>query len=202
MLNLIFVTLFPKYFYEYFKISLAFKAIKRKIISFDVYNIRDYSYNGKVDDYPYGGGRGMLIKIEPTVKCLSNIRERYCEVYIILLSPQGKTFEQSDVERLIKKKNIVFLCGHYEGIDQRVNEYVDEELSIGKFITMGGELPSLVISEALIRAIPNFIHPDSYKNETFSDLVFDYDSYTRPVSFNGSSVPEILISGNHYEIEK
>ncbi|WNE41467.1 MAG: tRNA (guanine-N(1)-)-methyltransferase [Mycoplasmataceae bacterium] len=202
MLNLIFITLFPSYFKEYFKISLANRAIKQKIINFQTYNIRDYSYNGKADDYPYGGGRGMLIKIEPLIKSLSVAKERYKDLYVILLSPQGKTFKQKDVERLINKKNIAFICGHYEGFDQRINHYIDEQISIGEFITMGGELPALIISESLIRAIPNFIHPESYKNDTFTDLNFDYDSYTRPRIFNGIEVPKILQEGNHKEIKK
>jgi tRNA (guanine37-N1)-methyltransferase len=202
MLNLIFVTLFPSYFQEYFKISLAKKAIEKNFLSFQTYNIRDYSFNGKSDDYPYGGGRGMLIKIEPLVKTLSTIEEKNKNPYIILLSPQGKTFEQKDVERLVNKKNIVFICGHYEGLDQRINNYIDEQISIGDFITMGGELPSLVISESLIRAIPNFIHPESYQNESFSESKFDYDSYTRPELFDNLEIPKILKSGNHKEIEK
>lgn len=201
MLNLIFVTLFPSYFQEYFKISLAKKAIKEKILSFQTYNIRDYSFNGKSDDYPYGGGRGMLIKIEPLVKTLATIEEKYEDLYIVLLSPQGKTFEQKDVERLVKKENIVFICGHYEGFDQRINNYVDEQISIGNFITMGGELPSLVISESLIRAIPNFIHPESFQKESFSESKFDYDTYTRPEEFDGLKIPDVLKSGNHKNIE-
>lgn len=200
MLKLIFVTLFPSYFHEYFKISLAKKAVEKNFVSFQTYNIRNYSKNGKADDYPYGGGRGMLIKIEPLIGSLLDIYKKYNNPYVILLSPQGSVFQQKDVERLLKKREIVFICGHYEGFDTRINYYVDEQVSIGNFITMGGELPALLISESLIRAIPGFIHPDSYKNETFSQIKFDYDSYTRPVAFDGIEVPKVLISGNHKEI--
>jgi tRNA (guanine37-N1)-methyltransferase len=202
MLNLIYITLFPDYFRDYFKRSLAKKSVENKIVSFQAYNIRNYSHYNRADDYPYGGGRGMLIKIEPLVKSLCAAEEKYGKLYTILLSPQGNLFEQKDVERLLEKKNIVFICGHYEGVDKRIEYYVDEKISIGNFITMGGELPSLIISEAIIRAIPNFIHPESYKNETFSDLGFDHDSYTRPSFFENLSVPEVLKSGNHKEIEK
>ena len=202
MLNLIFVTLFPKYFEDYFRISLAKKAVEKKFVSFEIYNIRDFSKNGKADDYPYGGGRGMLIKIEPLIRTLSKVKEKYENTYIVLLSPQGNIFEQRDVERLLKKEKIVFICGHYEGFDTRINYYIDEQISIGNFITMGGELPALVISESLIRALPNFIHPESYKNETFSHTKFDYDCYTRPALFDGIKVPEVLRSGNHKKIKE
>lgn len=202
MLKLIYITLFPAYFEDYFGKSLALKSVAKKLVAFHSYNIRDYAERRKADDYPYGGGRGMVIKIEPLLKALATAQQEHGLLYTILLSPQGKQFTQLDVERLVKKSNLTFICGHYEGVDQRIRNYVDEELSIGNFITMGGELPALLMSEAIIRAIPNFIHPDSYKNETFSGANLDYDCYTRPACFDGFTVPEVLKSGNHSAIEE
>lgn len=201
-LRFIYITLFPDYFTDYFQKSLARKSLEKSVVTFQSYNIRAFAERGKADDYPYGGGRGMVIKIEPLVKALVAAQREHGKLYTILLSPQGKPFRQADVERLARKSNLTFICGHYEGVDHRIRNYIDEEISIGDFITMGGELPALLISEAVIRAIPGFIHPDSYKNETFSESGFDYDSYTRPDSFDGFVVPEVLKSGNHSKIEE
>src|SRR4051794_20202491 len=121
MLNLIYLTLFPQYFYNYFQISLAEKFIKRNLFAYQVYNLRDFAAKGQVDDYPYGGGTGMVLKIEPLVRALATIQETYPSSYLILLSPQGRTFKQKDVSRLLNHApNLVFICGHYEGFDERI----------------------------------------------------------------------------------
>jgi len=201
--NFIYLTLFPQYFYNYFQISLAKKIWERKLFSYQVYNLRDFATKGQVDDEPYGGGGGMVLKIEPLVTALANIQETYPDSYLILLSPQGKRFTQEDVPRLLNQvPNLVFICGHYEGFDERIWHYIDEQISIGDFITMGGEIPALTITESLIRAIPGAIDPQSYQQETFTNSQLDFATYTRPEVFEGLKVPSVLLSGNHKEINK
>ncbi|CAJ0845056.1 7994_t:CDS:2 [Entrophospora sp. SA101] len=147
-------------------------VVKRNLLSYQVYNLRDFAVKGQVDDYPYGGGPGMLLKIEPLVRALTSIQEVHANSYLILISPQGKTFTQKD------------------------------QISIGDFITMGGEIPALAITDALIRAIPNAIQAESYQQETFHDSQLDFATYTRPEVFEGLKVPEVLLSGHHEKIRK
>lgn len=205
MKNFIYLTLFPRYFDNYFQISLVNKALKKKIINYYTYNLRNFAIKGRIDDYPYGNERGMLIKVKPLARALGVIQEYHYNSYIILLSAQGKRFTQKDVPRLLSKSNnLVFVCGRYEGIDERIRHFVDEEISVGNFITMGGEMPSLTITDALIRAIPNFINFESYHKDSFTKKIneFDFDNYTRPQNFEGFSVPSILLSGDHEKIKK
>ncbi|MDR1670471.1 MAG: tRNA (guanosine(37)-N1)-methyltransferase TrmD [Spiroplasmataceae bacterium] len=201
--NFIYLTLFPQYFHDYFQISLAKKIREKKLLDYQTYNLRDFAEKGQVDDYPYGGGSGMVLKIEPLVNALANIQKTYSNSYLILLSPQGKTFTQQEVPRLLNQSsNLVFICGHYEGFDERVWHYIDEQISIGEFITMGGELPALTITDALIRAIPGAIKEESYQQETFHNSQLDFATYTRPEIFEDLKVPPVLLSGNHKEINK
>lgn len=202
IINFIYLTLFPDYFKNYFQLSIAKEATKKKKLSYIIYNLRDFAKKRKVDDYIFGGGSGMLLKIEPLVEALKEISKNYPKNYIIFLSPQGKKFTQKDVKRLIKKKNLVFISGHYEGVDARIWHFIDEQISIGNFITTGGELPSLVITDCIIRAIPGVIKKESYEKETFSNKKFDFDSYTRPRLYENLTVPNILVSGNHKKIEE
>jgi tRNA (guanine37-N1)-methyltransferase len=172
-------------------------------LDYHVYNLRDFAARGQVDDYPYGGGVGMVLKIEPLVRALAAIQESYPNSYLILLSPQGKTFTQLEIPRLLNQSsNLVFICGHYEGFDERVWYYIDEQISVGDFITMGGEIPALTITDALIRAIPGAIQPESYQQETFQNSQLDFATYTRPEIYEGLKVPSILLSGNHQEIKE
>lgn len=200
----IYMTIFPSYFENYFKTSIVKKSLDRKFFSYQIYNFRDFSIKGKIDDYPYGGGPGMILKIEPLVKCLINIKKDHPKNYIVLLSPQGKIFNQKDVifflDKLSKFENLIFICGHYEEFDNRIDNYIDFKLSIGKFITTGGELPSLIVTDAIIRSIPGVIKKESYENESFNNYELDFDQYTRPREFKGYKVPEILLSGNHKDI--
>jgi tRNA (guanine37-N1)-methyltransferase len=201
--NFIYLTLFPQYFYNYFQISLAKKFAERNLFTYQIYNLRDFAVKGQVDDYPYGGGTGMVLKIEPLVAALATIQETYPNCYLILLSPQGQRFTQEDVPRLLNKSsNLAFICGHYEGFDERIWHYIDEQISVGDFITMGGEIPSLAITDALIRAIPGAIQPESYQQETFHNSQLDFATYTRPETFEGLTVPSVLLSGNHKEINE
>jgi len=199
----IYISIFPSYFHNYFNLTLVKKALENNIIKYEVYNPRDFSRKGKIDDYPYGGGPGMLMKIEPIVKILKIIKDLYPKSCFILLSPQGKTFCQKEAEKMIKKfSQLVFICGRWEGIDSRINNYVDKTISLGNFVSMGGEIPSLLISEVLIRAIPGVINKISYQEESFQKKILDYDSYTRPRKFDNLFVPDVLLSGNHKEITK
>ena len=201
--NFIYLTLFPQYFHNYFQISLAKKIYEKKLLTYQVYNLRDFAAKGQVDDYPYGGGAGMVLKIEPLVAALAAIQETYPNSYLILLSPQGKTFTQNEVPRLLSQApNLVFICGHYEGFDERIWHYIDEQISIGDFITMGGEIPALAITDALIRAIPGAIQPESYQQETFQNSQLDFATYTRPEVFEGLKVPSVLLSGDHKKINE
>jgi tRNA (guanine37-N1)-methyltransferase len=199
--NFIYLTIFPEYFYNYFGISLAKKIQEKKLFDYYVFDLRDFAEKKRVDDYPYGGGVGMVLKIEPLVRALATIQEAYTNSYLILLSPQGKTFTQKDVSRLLNQTtNLVFICGHYEGFDERIWHYIDEQISIGSFITMGGEIPALAITDALIRAIPEAIKSESYQQETFHNSLLDFATYTRPTEYEGLKVPEVLLSGNHKKI--
>jgi tRNA (guanine37-N1)-methyltransferase len=172
------------------------------LLNYQVYNLRDYAPKRQVDDYPYGGGSGMVLKIEPLVRALAKIQQDYPKSHLILLSPQGKKFTQKDVSRLLKKAiNLVFICGRYEGFDERIWYYIDEQISIGSFITMGGEMPALIITDALIRAIPGAIKPESYQQETTSSQL-DFATYTWPEEFAGLKVPAVLLTGNHQKIKE
>ncbi|MCE8163228.1 MAG: tRNA (guanosine(37)-N1)-methyltransferase TrmD [Candidatus Moeniiplasma glomeromycotorum] len=200
--NFIYLTIFPEYFRNYFSISLPKKLSEKAIFSYRIYDLRDFANNKnkQVDDYPYGGGGGMLLKIEPLVRALATIQEDYPDSYLILLSPQGKRFRQKEVPRLLKQaQNLVFICGHYEGFDERIWYYIDEQISVGDFITMGGEIPALAMTETLIRAIPGAIQPTSYQQETTTSQL-DFASYTRPAEYEGLKVPAVLLSGDHAKI--
>jgi len=197
----IYLTLFPQVFHNYFQVSLAKKARKKRLIDYQAYNIRDFASKGKVDDYPYGGGVGMLLKIGPLVQSLATVQEFYFPNYVVLLSPQGKRFQQKDILPLLNQApNLVFICGHYEGFDERILAYVDEQISIGDFVTMGGEIPALVITEALIRAVPGVIQAESYQQETFTNYQLDFANYTRPRFFRNLAIPSVLLSGHHQKI--
>lgn len=205
MTNLIFLTLFPQIFHNYFQISIPKKAIQKGCFSYQTYNIRDWAIKRQADDYIYGGGLGMLLKIDCLVKTLATVYEKHGkDCYVILLSPQGRRFIQKDVERLAKiSKNLVFICGHYEGFDERIFSYVDEQISVGDFVTSGGELPALLIAETLIRSLPGVLSSEAYQNETHSsENEFDFATYTRPVIFENQIVPNELLSGNHQEIKE
>jgi len=200
--NFIYLTLFPQLFHAYFQVSMAKKALQEGCLNYQIYNIRNWAIRGQVDDYIYGGGPGMLLKIDCLVKTLAAVYENYGKnCYIVLLSPQGKRFTQKDVKRLIQNENLVFICGHYEGLDERILNYIDEQISVGDFITSGGEIPSLLITETLIRALPGVLSSEVYQNETFqTENSFDFASYTRPVIFDNQEVPPVLLSGNHQKI--
>lgn len=196
--------LFPNIFSPYLNQGLISKAQKNKVVEVNVFDLRRWSPDrrGNVDDRPYGGGPGMLLKVGPIASALKELGTKNCRR--ILLSPQGKVFNQNKALELSKKRHLIIVCGHYEGVDQRIAEhYVDEEISVGDFVLSGGEPAALLLIDAVTRLLPKFMgNSSSLINESFNNKLLDYPQYTRPPSFEGHAVPEVLVSGNHAEIEK
>ena len=203
-MNFNILTIFPEIF-DIFNVGLMSKSIKKKLIKINTFDIRENSVNkhNHVDSKPYGGGEGMVMMAEPLVKTLSSIKRRQLGK-VIYLSPQGKQLDQKKVISLASRKNITLICGRYEGIDQRVIEkYVDEEISIGDFVLSGGEYAAICLIDAISRHIPGVLgNKDSYLKDTFSDGLLKGNVYTKPEIFEDMQVPEVLLSGNHKEIQK
>ena len=196
------LTLFPEMF-EPLKMSIIGKAIEKKIIDINLVNIRDFSKDKhkKVDDTPYGGGAGMVIRPDVVYDAYKSVKSENAKV--IYMSPQGNKLDQKKVEELSKEQHLIILCGHYEGIDQRVlDKIVDEEISIGDYVVTGGELPAMILIDSVSRYTEGVISSESRKEESFSNRLLEYPQYTRPEIFEGVKVPEILVSGHHANIEK
>ena len=196
------LTLFPEMFTP-LKESIIGKAVEDKKIELNLINIRDFSKDKhkKVDDTPYGGGAGMVMKADVVYDAYQSVREEGAKV--IFLSPQGKTLNQYKVKKLAKEKHLILLCGHYEGIDQRViDEIVDEEISIGDYVLTGGELPAMVLIDSVSRYVDGVLSEESIKEESFTNNLLEYPQYTRPEIFHGIKVPEVLLSGHHENIKK
>ncbi len=201
------ITIFPEIFSSYLGESILKRALQKHLIDIKIYNLRDYSSNKHktVDDYPYGGGPGMVMKIEPIYNAVEAIKSDGIERLTVLLSPQGRVFNQKIAGSLLElNKRILFICGRYEGIDERVRELlVDDEISIGDYIMTGGELAALVIIDAIARLVPEVLgDAESFMGESFTSGLLDYPHFTRPSNFRGLKVPEILLSGNHQEIKR
>lgn len=197
------LTLFPEMF-EPLKKSIIGKAVDNHIIELNFINIRDFSKNKhkKVDDTPYGGGPGMVIMPEVVYDSYNSISGKE-KAKVIYLSPQGKTLNQQKVVELSKEKHLILLCGHYEGIDQRViDEIVDEEISIGDYVLTGGEIPAMVLVDSVSRYIQGVLKQESTQEESFTNNLLEYPQYTRPEEFHGQKVPEVLLSGHHENIRK
>ncbi len=203
------VTIFPDIFESFLETSLVKKAITRGLLSVTTTNIRDFSAapHHKVDDSPYGGGAGMVMMVEPLVKAIESAKGRLPNAKVILLSPGGSRFTQSKAEQLSKLEALIFVCGRYEGVDQRaIDLVVDEELSVGDFVVMGGEVPAMLVMEAALRLRPEVIHNEqSTSVESFSPQLGDgtlveAPHYTRPEEYRGLRVPDVLLSGNHKAI--
>ena len=195
------LTLFPEMF-EPIKQSIIGKAVEKNIVEINLINIRDFSKDKhkKVDDTPYGGGAGMVMRPDVVYDAYKSIED--AKTKVIYLSPQGKTLNQKMVEELSEEKNLTLLCGHYEGIDQRViDKIVDEEISIGDYVLTGGEIPAMVLIDSVCRYIPEVLSKESIKEESFSEGLLEYPQYTRPEVFEGVKVPKILLSGHHGNIE-
>lgn len=201
------MTLFPEMIEQAMAVSITGRAVKAGHISVNAVNIRDYAANkhNRVDDYPYGGGAGMVMQAEPVYRCYQDIMEQYSEnglpkkIKVIYLSPQGKVFSQRMAQEYADEDDLIFLCGHYEGIDERVlEEIVTDYVSIGDYVLTGGELPALVMMDAISRLVPGVLNNNlSAQTESFSESLLEYPQYTRPEEWNGKKVPPVLLSGNH-----
>lgn len=196
------LTLFPEMFDGFLNTSIIKRARDNGSVTINVHNFREYSLDkhGRVDDYPYGGGAGMVLMCEPIFRAIEAIRTD--ESLVIMLSPSGNVFSQKMARDFSKKKHLILLCGHYEGFDERIKTIVDMELSIGDYVLTGGEVPSMVIADAVTRLIPGVISSESLDSESFDDNLLDYPNYTRPEEFRGMRVPDVLLSGHHKNIEK
>lgn len=201
------MTLFPDMIMNVLGESITGRAIKKGNISIEAVDIRDFTEDKHrhVDDYPYGGGAGMVMQPEPVYRAYQSIMDRINgKVRVIYMTPQGKVFNQSMAEELAEEENLIFLCGHYEGIDERVlNKIVTDNVSIGDYVLTGGELPAMVMIDAISRKVPGVLGNDeSSEIETFYDNLLEYPQYTRPEEFMGERVPDVLLSGHHANIEK
>ncbi len=197
------LTLFPEMFSSLNE-SIIGRAKKNKQININLVNIRDFSENkhNKVDDTPYGGGAGMVMMPDVVYRAYQSLNNKD-NAKVIYMSPQGKTLNQKKVVELSKEEHLIILCGHYEGIDQRIlDKIVDEEISIGDYILTGGELPAMVLIDSVSRYVKGVLSEDSIKEESFSNGLLEYPQYTRPEVFEGMKVPEILLSGNHQRIDE
>ena len=197
------LTLFPEMIEGMLNQSILKRAIEKKIIEVNIINFRDFSTNkhSTVDDYAYGGGAGMLISVEPihlAMKTIPNIDK----AYKILTSPSGNVYNQNKAEKLSKLDHIVIVCGHYEGIDNRILDYIDEEISIGDYVLTGGEIPACAIIDSIARLVPGVISDESIVGESFTMGLLEYPQYTRPYEYDGKKVPDVLGSGHHANIKK
>lgn len=218
------MTLFPDMVMEGLNTSITGRAVSKGLLSVEAVNIRDYAFNkhNSVDDYPYGGGAGMLMQAEPVYQCYQAVKERIRskrqkeapdgagkpggqkKPRVVYLSPQGQTFHQSMAEEFAKEEELILLCGHYEGIDERVlEEIVTDYVSIGDYVLTGGELPAMVMVDAIARLVPGVLHNDvSAEFESFQENLLEYPQYSRPEVWHEKRVPEVLLSGHHANVEK
>ena len=197
------LTLFPEMF-DIFNHSIIGKAKDKGIVEINTSNIRDFTLNKhkKVDDYPYGGGAGMVMTPQPIVDCIRNSKIDN-KGKVVFLGPRGRTFNQEMAKELAKEEELIFLCGHYEGIDERVYKYIDLEISLGDFILTGGEMAAIPVIDSILRLKSGVLgKEESYEDESFSEGLLEYPQYTRPEEFEGDKVPEVLLSGHHENIRK
>lgn len=196
------LTLFPEMFDGFLTNSIIKRAISKKVVEIEIVNIRDYTKDRyhRVDSAPVGGGAGLIMKCQPIVDCLNDVKTN--NSHVVMLSPRGKTYNQQRAKELSRLDDIILLCGHYEGIDERVNKYIDEQISIGDYILTGGEIGSMVIADSVIRLLDGAIAEESINEESFDNDLLEYPQYTEPYDFNGDKVPNILYSGNHTAIKK
>lgn len=197
------LTLFPEMFQGPFDHSILKRAKEKKLVQIELINIRDFGIGAHktVDDSPYGGGQGMILKVDVLVKAIKSVSKKNLREKIILLSPHGKTFNRKKAITLSKIEHLILICGHYEGLDARIDNFIDEKISIGDFITTGGEIPAMLIVDSVVRLISGVLKNGVTKNESFPDLL-EYSQYTKPNIFRNLEVPKILLSGNHKKIEE
>lgn len=201
------LTLFPQMIIDGLNTSIIGRAIENSLISLEAIDIREFSTNKhkKVDDYPYGGGAGMVMQAEPVYLAYQNVKDKIGKKpRVVFLTPQGKVFNQEIAKDLAKEEDLVFLCGHYEGIDERVlEEIVTDHISIGDYVLTGGELPAMVMIDAIARLVPGVLNNEvSAEFESFQDNLLEYPQYSRPVEWMGKKVPDVLLSGHHGNVDK
>lgn len=201
------LTLFPEMFEQVLGSSIIGKAADKGLVQFRVKNFREYAVNkhGQVDDYPYGGGPGMVLRPEPLFAAVEELtKDLSSPPRVLLMCPQGERYDQRMAEQLAKERHLVFICGHYEGYDERIREHlITDEISIGDFILTGGELPAMTIIDSIVRLLPGALgNESSAVTDSFSDGLLEHPHYTRPATFRGWSVPEVLLSGHHAKIEE
>lgn len=196
------LTLFPEYFDSLLKTSIIKRAKEKELFEFEAIDFRPFTNekHGHVDDTPYGGGAGMVLMCQPILDALKTIRTDKSTV--ILLTPQGKTFKQEIARELSLKEHLIFICGHYEGFDERIRDYVDIQMSLGDFVLTGGESACMVMCDSILRLIPGVIRQDSSDDDSFSNGLLEYPQYTRPEVYDGMRVPDVLLSGHHANIKK
>jgi tRNA (guanine37-N1)-methyltransferase len=200
------LTLFPAMFEGPLTESILKRAADKGLIEITLHNIRDYAFDrhSVTDDSPYGGGAGMVMKVEPLAACIEKVKAGRPKARVILTTPRGRSFNHALAEKLSREEGLIIICGRYEGVDERVRElFVDDEISIGDFVLTGGEMAAMVIVDAVSRFVPAVLGSDeSATNDSFSDGLLEYPQYTRPAEFRGLQVPEVLLSGNHQEIAR
>lgn len=198
------LTLFPSMFDGFFSCSIIKRAIDKKLVEINIINFRDYSKDPhhKVDDTPYGGGNGMVLMVQPIYDAVMSLKTDDSKV--ILLTPDGEKYNQKKAYDFSKLNHLIVICGHYEGFDERIRSIVDFSISIGDYVLTGGEIPSMIITDSIVRLIPGVIEEGSHLNDSFNPNtnLLDYPNYTKPREFNGMKVPEVLLNGNHKEIEE
>ena len=194
------LTICPEQFESFLKTPLIRRSVEKGILEMNIVDIRDYAPGSfrKVDDSPYGGGAGMILRCQPVLDCLDSVKSDIS--HSVILTPIGKTFDQKDAHRLSEYEDLIFICGHYEGFDERIYPHIDEKISIGDYILTGGELPAMVICESVMRLIDGSMKKDSVIEESFEDGLLEYPQYTRPYDYKGEKVPDILLSGDHGKI--
>lgn len=195
------LTLFPDMFNEVFQESIIKRAREKDLVTINIHNFRDYSkdIHKKVDDTPFGGGAGMVLSCQPIFDCIESLRTN--ESTVIMLTPDGKIYNQSMAYELSKKKHLIILCGHYEGFDERIKSICDMFISIGDFILTGGEIPSMILVDSITRLLDGVITKESLESESFNNNLLDYPTYTKPRVYKGMEVPSILTSGDHKKID-
>ena len=196
------LTIFPEMFSGFLSTSIIKRALNKELVEIEIIDFREYSLDKfkRVDDYPYGGGAGMVLMCQPILDCLKVVSSQ--DSYVILTSPEGDKFDQKISKELAKKEEIIIICGHYEGFDGRIYDHIDRQISLGDFILTGGELPAMVMSDAIIRLLKGVIADESTVEESFEDDLLEYRQYTRPEDYNGQKVPSVLLSGHHENIRK
>lgn len=197
------ITIFPNFFNEFLTTSKIKHAIEDGKVEINIHDLRDYTplKGGKIDDTPYGGGAGMLMIFQPFYNILNKLRTK--DSYTVLLSPQGRVYNQQIATQWSREiKHLILICGHYEGIDERVHHFIDEEISIGDYVLTGGEIPAMIIADSITRLLPGVINEASYIEDTHQQGLLKYPQYTKPMEYEGYRVPEVLLSGHHENIRK